>query len=57
MNGRDYVISGSCDEHVVRVCCANTGRRLRDVSLEVSSIVSLFSPVILMNMIMYVICI
>ncbi|KAG6408976.1 hypothetical protein SASPL_132004 [Salvia splendens] len=34
MNGRDYVISGSCDEHVVRVCCANTGRRLRDVSLE-----------------------
>lgn len=55
MNGRDYVISGSCDEHVVRVCCANTGRRLRDVSLEVSIIVSLFSPVILMNMIMYVI--
>lgn len=35
MNGRDYVISGSCDEHVVRVCCAQTGRRLRDVSLEV----------------------
>lgn len=35
LNGRDYVISGSCDEHVVRVCCANTGRRLRDVSLEV----------------------
>lgn len=35
MNGRDYVISGSCDEHVVRICCANTGRRLRDVSLEV----------------------
>ncbi|XP_073287320.1 protein DWD HYPERSENSITIVE TO UV-B 1 isoform X2 [Primulina huaijiensis] len=34
MNGRDYVISGSCDEHVVRVCCAQTGRRLRDVSLE-----------------------
>ncbi|GER36887.1 transducin family protein [Striga asiatica] len=34
MNGRDYVISGSCDEHVVRICCANTGRRLRDVSLE-----------------------
>ncbi|CAA0807448.1 transducin family protein / WD-40 repeat family protein [Striga hermonthica] len=34
MNGRDYVVSGSCDEHVVRICCANTGRRLRDVSLE-----------------------
>ncbi|KAL2477318.1 transducin family protein/WD-40 repeat family protein [Forsythia ovata] len=34
MNGRDYVISGSCDEHVVRICCARTGRRLRDVSLE-----------------------
>ncbi|KAK4401723.1 hypothetical protein Sango_0913000 [Sesamum angolense] len=34
MSGRDYVISGSCDEHVVRICCANTGRRLRDVSLE-----------------------
>ncbi|KAL8541533.1 hypothetical protein ACS0TY_002707 [Phlomoides rotata] len=34
MNGRDYVISGSCDEHVVRICCANTGKRLRDVSLE-----------------------
>lgn len=36
MNGRDYVISGSCDEHVVRICCAQTGRRLRDVSLEVT---------------------
>ncbi|XP_058215382.1 protein DWD HYPERSENSITIVE TO UV-B 1-like isoform X4 [Rhododendron vialii] len=34
MNGRDYVISGSCDENVVRVCCAQTGRRLRDLSLE-----------------------
>ncbi|MCD9637526.1 hypothetical protein HAX54_020860 [Datura stramonium] len=34
MNGRDYVISGSCDEHVVRICCAQTGRRLKDVSLE-----------------------
>ncbi|KAI3411324.1 WD_REPEATS_REGION domain-containing protein [Psidium guajava] len=34
MNGRDYVISGSCDEHVVRICCAQTGRRLRDVVLE-----------------------
>lgn len=34
MNGRDYIISGSCDEHVVRVCCAQTGRRLRDISLE-----------------------
>lgn len=34
MNGRDYIISGSCDEHVVRICCSQTGRRLRDVSLE-----------------------
>ncbi|KAB5541269.1 hypothetical protein DKX38_014243 [Salix brachista] len=34
MNGRDYIISGSCNEHVVRVCCAQTGRRLRDISLE-----------------------
>ncbi|KAL5753089.1 hypothetical protein ACOSQ2_023596 [Xanthoceras sorbifolium] len=34
MNGRDYIISGSCDEHVVRICCAQTGRRLRDVYLE-----------------------
>uniref|UniRef100_A0A5B7C1Q0 U2A'/phosphoprotein 32 family A C-terminal domain-containing protein n=1 Tax=Davidia involucrata TaxID=16924 RepID=A0A5B7C1Q0_DAVIN len=34
MNGRDYIISGSCDEHVVRICCAHTGRRLRDISLE-----------------------
>uniref|UniRef100_A0A2P2JHT1 Uncharacterized protein LOC105108772 n=1 Tax=Rhizophora mucronata TaxID=61149 RepID=A0A2P2JHT1_RHIMU len=34
MNGRDYIISGSCDEHVVRVCCAQTGRRLRDICLE-----------------------
>ncbi|XVE93466.1 hypothetical protein REPUB_Repub01dG0195300 [Reevesia pubescens] len=32
LNGKDYIISGSCDEHVVRVCCAQTGRRLRDVS-------------------------
>ena len=35
MNGRDYVISGSSDEPVVRVCCAQTGRRLRDIHLEV----------------------
>ncbi|KAL7189890.1 hypothetical protein ACSBR1_039514 [Camellia fascicularis] len=34
MNGRDYIISGSCDEPVVRVCCAQTGRPLRDVYLE-----------------------
>ncbi|KAK7390962.1 hypothetical protein VNO78_19202 [Psophocarpus tetragonolobus] len=33
MNGRDYIISGSRDEHV-RICCAQTGRRLRDISLE-----------------------
>ncbi|KAL7614233.1 hypothetical protein Lser_V15G07448 [Lactuca serriola] len=34
MNGRDYIISGSCDEPIVRVCCAQTGRRLRDIYLE-----------------------
>ncbi|XP_028780579.1 uncharacterized protein LOC114751783 [Neltuma alba] len=34
MNGRDYIISGSCDEQVIRICCAQTGRRLRDISLE-----------------------
>ncbi|KNA15740.1 hypothetical protein SOVF_095500 isoform B [Spinacia oleracea] len=34
MNGRDYIISGSCDENIVRICCAQTGRRLRDISLE-----------------------
>ncbi|KAK6946022.1 WD40 repeat, partial [Dillenia turbinata] len=34
MNGRDYIISGSCDEHVVRICCAQTGRRLRDIAFE-----------------------
>ncbi|XVE49283.1 hypothetical protein DITRI_Ditri01bG0070700 [Diplodiscus trichospermus] len=34
LNGKDYIITGSCDEHVVRVCCAQTGRRLRDISLE-----------------------
>lgn len=36
MNGRDYIISGSCDEDVVRICCAQTGKRLRDVKLEVN---------------------
>lgn len=35
MNGRDYIISGSSDESLVRVCCARTGRRLRDIHLEV----------------------
>ncbi|XP_057964363.1 protein DWD HYPERSENSITIVE TO UV-B 1-like [Malania oleifera] len=34
INGRDYVISGSSEEHVVHICCAQTGRRLRDVDLE-----------------------
>ncbi|KAK6125336.1 hypothetical protein DH2020_040926 [Rehmannia glutinosa] len=34
MNGRDYIISGSCEEPIIRVCCAQTGRRLRDISLE-----------------------
>lgn len=36
LNGRDYIISGSCEENVVRVCCAQTGRRLRDLAVEVS---------------------
>lgn len=47
MNGRDYVISGSCDEHVVHICCAQTGKRLRDVDLEVHHFLSFryfFSP-------------
>ncbi|GJS85727.1 WD40 repeat-containing protein, partial [Tanacetum coccineum] len=34
MNGKDYILSGSCDEHVARICCAQIGRRLRDISLE-----------------------
>ncbi|XP_031116324.1 uncharacterized protein LOC116020023 isoform X2 [Ipomoea triloba] len=34
MNGRDYIISGSCDESVVRICCAQTGKRLKDLYLE-----------------------
>eukprot|EP00741_Cyanophora_paradoxa_P003049 tig00000663_g2961.t1 len=34
MNGRDYIISGSCEESVVRVHCARTGRALRDVPLD-----------------------
>lgn len=34
LNGRDYIISGSSDESVVRISCAQTGRRLRDVYLE-----------------------
>ncbi|XAR57741.1 hypothetical protein NMG60_11025993 [Bertholletia excelsa] len=34
MNERDYIISGSSEEPLVRICCAQTGRRLRDVHLE-----------------------
>ncbi|KAL5561336.1 hypothetical protein UlMin_031083 [Ulmus minor] len=34
MNGQDYIISGSSEEHVVRICCAQTGRRLRDIAFE-----------------------
>lgn len=34
INGSDYIISGSCDENVVRICCTQTGRRLRDVYME-----------------------
>jgi hypothetical protein len=44
MNGRDYIISGSSDEHVVRICCAQTGRRLKDLALEVP--LSLYSHVL-----------
>lgn len=36
MNGRDYIVSGSSEESTIRVCCAHTGRRLRDISLEVN---------------------
>lgn len=36
LNGRDYIISGSCEENVVRVLCAQTGRRLRDIAVEVN---------------------
>ncbi|XP_062176970.1 protein DWD HYPERSENSITIVE TO UV-B 1 isoform X2 [Alnus glutinosa] len=42
MNGRDYIISGSSDEHVVRICCAQTGRRLKDLALEGSGSGSMF---------------
>ncbi|XP_051140626.1 protein DWD HYPERSENSITIVE TO UV-B 1-like [Andrographis paniculata] len=34
MNGRDYIISGSSEEPTIRICCAQTGRRLRDISLK-----------------------
>ncbi|KAI4385286.1 hypothetical protein MLD38_003331 [Melastoma candidum] len=34
MNCGDYIISGSCEEHVVRICCSQTGRRLRDIVME-----------------------
>ncbi|KAK6796769.1 hypothetical protein RDI58_004470 [Solanum bulbocastanum] len=34
MNGRDYGISGSSDESIVRICCAQNGRQLRDYYLE-----------------------
>lgn len=43
MNGRDYIISGSCDEHIVRICCAQTGRHLRDISLEVCQLSNLLN--------------
>lgn len=42
MNGRDYVISGSSEESVVRVCCGQTGRRLRDVCLKDTNDSSVF---------------
>ncbi|XP_002975530.2 uncharacterized protein LOC9645248 [Selaginella moellendorffii] len=34
MNGRDYIITGSCEENRIGVYSAQTGRRLRDVTLE-----------------------
>lgn len=42
MNGRDHIISGSCEENVVRICCAQTGRRLRDISFEVTGLMFVF---------------
>ncbi|KAG5621336.1 hypothetical protein H5410_006554 [Solanum commersonii] len=36
MNGRDYVISGSSDESIVHICCAQIGRQLRGYYLEVN---------------------
>ncbi|KAM7251007.1 hypothetical protein ACFE04_022890 [Oxalis oulophora] len=42
MNGRDYIISGSCDEQIVRICCAQTGKRLKDVYLEGKDTASMF---------------
>eukprot|EP00271_Cylindrocystis_brebissonii_P010026 TRINITY_DN259_c4_g1_i1.p1 TRINITY_DN259_c4_g1~~TRINITY_DN259_c4_g1_i1.p1 ORF type:complete len:955 (+),score=205.76 TRINITY_DN259_c4_g1_i1:238-3102(+) len=41
LNGRDYIISGSCEENAVHVCCARTGRQLRDIVFEASG-----SPVV-----------
>lgn len=49
LNGKDYIISGSCDQHVVHVCCAQTGRRLRDVSLEVDKIISFWANIMCWN--------
>jgi len=46
MNGRDYIITGSSDEHLVRVCCAQTGRRLRDIYFEVILILCVLSLVV-----------
>ena len=34
-NGRDYIVTGSCEEAVVRIACGATGRILRDVALQV----------------------
>ena len=36
VNGRDYIVTGSCEEAVVRIACGSTGRILRDVALQVS---------------------
>ncbi|EKX41632.1 hypothetical protein GUITHDRAFT_164342 [Guillardia theta CCMP2712] len=34
MNGSDYIISGSCEESVVRIYCARTGRFFRDFTID-----------------------
>ncbi|KAA8497905.1 WD repeat-containing protein 5B [Porphyridium purpureum] len=34
MNGSDYIVAGSCEEDLVRVCCAKTGRCLREYQMD-----------------------
>jgi hypothetical protein len=46
LNGRDYIISGSCEENVVRVLCAQTGRRLRDIAVEVNFVLQYYLQIL-----------